>query len=306
MALILLFILSLSLTATEYTVETIPNVRLKNFMNHVSNPDKIITDDDVMKIDQYLNYVEDSLGIQVAVVAVTSIGDNDAREFATNLFKYWGIGHKDKDDGLLIQLVTEPNQRSVVFETGYGIEEILPDAICKRIQQDYMLPDMREGNYSEGMRKGVAAVTRFLEGKVERQNGTGKRSTNDDHNWFLWIFLLFSGGILGLSAYAGYKRFRPRKCPQCGNKTLTYQGEQVIRSATRLSEGLAEDVYRCQTCGYTERRSRRINRLNNSGGGPIIMGGGGGGFTSGGFSGGISGGSWGGGSSGGGGSMSRF
>ena len=80
-------------------------------------------------------------------------------------------------------------------------------------------------------------------------------------------------------------------------------GQQVIREATRFSEGLAEDVSRCKSCGYTEKKNRTIDRIHRGGGGPIIMGGGGG---FGGFSGGGGGGSWGGGSSGGGGSISRF
>ena len=71
-------------------------------------------------------------------------------------------------------------------------------------------------------------------------------------------------------------------------------GQQVIREATRFSEGLAEDVYRCKSCGYTEKKNRTIDRIHRGGGG------------FGGFSGGGGGGSWGGGSSGGGGSISRF
>ena len=137
--------------AKDYSIETIPNVRLSNRLNHVSNPDGIITPDDAARINQLLNVVEDSLGIEVAVVAVNSIGDQDARMFATDLFKHWGLGQKSKDNGLLIQLVTEPSQRSVVFETGYGIEGVLPDAICYRLQQRYMMPDLKAGDYSAGM-----------------------------------------------------------------------------------------------------------------------------------------------------------
>ena len=69
--------------ATDYTVQTIPNVRLSDRSNHVSNPDGILSQPDVTRINQWLNLLEDSLGIEVAVVAVERIGDNDAREFAT-------------------------------------------------------------------------------------------------------------------------------------------------------------------------------------------------------------------------------
>lgn len=289
--------------AKDYSIETIPNVRLSNWLNHVSNPDGIITLDDAARINQLLNVVEDSLGIEVAVVAVNSIGDQDARMFATDLFKHWGLGQKSKDNGLLIQLVTEPSQRSVVFETGYGIEGVLPDAICYRLQQRYMMPDLKAGDYSAGMLKGVMAVTKYLmSSDYERAGMTGNRTSSSSDDDFMWIFVVGIIGMIGFSAFIAYLKYRPKVCPRCGKKTFVYMGQQVIREATRFSEGLAEDVYRCKSCGYTEKKNRTIDRIHRGGSGPIIMGGGGG---FGGFSGG-GGGSWGGGSSGGGGSISRF
>lgn len=287
--------------ATDYTVETIPNVRLSNRLNHVSDPDDLIQPQDEARINQALNLLEDSLGIEVAVVAVESIGENDARMFATDLFKHWGLGQKNRDNGLLIQLVTEPSQRSVVFETGYGIEGVLPDAICYRLQQRYMIPDMKEGDYSAGMLKGVVAVTQYLlSSDYERGELLGEEE--DDELWFvLGLFLLLGVGMVGLAIAVTYYKYRPKICPQCGEKAFRFQGDRVIREATRFSEGMGEEVYRCKHCGYTERHPHRIDRIHRSGGGPIIMGGGGGGFG-----GGFSGGSWGGGSSGGGGSISRF
>lgn len=302
-----LFPLQLS-AAQDYTIETVPNVRLSDRNNHVSNPDGIIHPQDVEHINRLLQIIEDSLGIEVAVVAVESIGDNDARMFATDLFRHWGLGKKDKDNGLLIQLVTEPSQRSVVFETGYGIEGILPDAICYRLQQKYMIPDLKTGDYSAGMLKGVAAVKEYLMASdYERAAMTGgntSRQTEGD-DLFLWLFLvmmiIFPAGIFILVSILKY---RPRICPRCGQKTLVYVGQQVIQRATYSSEGLAEDTYRCKNCGYTEKKNRHISRLRRSTG-PIIIGGSGrGGGFGGGFGGG--GGSWGGGRSGGGGSISRF
>lgn len=291
--------------AQDYTLETIPNVRLTDRYNHVSNPDGIISQEDVSRINQLLNIVEDSLGIETAVVAIESVGDNEARMFATDLFKHWGLGKKGKDNGLLILLVTDPRQRSVVFETGYGIEGILPDAICYRLQQRYMIPDLKTGQYSEGMLKGVAAVKEYLMASdYERAAMTGRteRVARQDDS-VMWMF----GGVailmIGFMALVTYLKYRPRICPRCGKKTLVYAGQQTIQRATYHSEGLAEDVYRCRNCQYTEKKQKTIDRLRRSAG-PIIMGGGGG---FGGFSGGgSSGGSWGGGSSGGGGASSRF
>lgn len=304
-----LFLISLIpsvLASGDYTIETIPNVRLANRTDHVSNPDQIITATDVTRINQILNMVEDSLGIEVAVVAVNSIGENDARMFATDLFKHWGLGKRSKDNGLLIQLVTEPVQRSVVFETGYGLEGILPDAICYRLQQRYMMPDLKAGDYSAGMLKGVAAVAQYLmTSDYERAAMTGNQPSANNHDLPVWIVIIFSVGALGLVAFVGYLKYRPRICPRCGKKTYAYTGKHTVVQATYQSEGMAEEIYRCKSCGYTHKETHRIDRLRRGGGGsgPIFMGGGGlGGFGGGGGGGG----SWGGGRSGGGGSISRF
>lgn len=308
-ALVMLLLLPFALFAiTEHSVETIPNMRLTDRTNHVSNPDGILTPDDVARINHLLQTVEDSLGIEVAVVAVESIGSNDARSFATDLFKHWGLGKKAKDNGLLIQLVTEPSQRSVVFETGYGIEGVLPDAICYRLQQRYMIPDLKAGDYSAGMLKGVQAVSHYLlASDYERAAMTGQsKAQNGNDLPFPMVMFIFIVVMLVFSAiFSAAMRHRTRTCPRCKQKTLKYTGTHMIRRATYSQEGLAEEIWRCTNCGHTENKKQYISRLHRSTG-PVIIGGGGFGRSSGGFGGGFGGGSWGGGSSGGGGSISRF
>lgn len=87
------------LAAKDYSIETIPNVRLSNRLNHVSNPDGIITPDDAARINQLLNVVEDSLGIEVAVVAVNSIG---IRMPGCSLRIYSNIGDWDKRARIMV------------------------------------------------------------------------------------------------------------------------------------------------------------------------------------------------------------
>jgi uncharacterized protein len=55
------------------------------------------------------------------------------------------------------------DQAKVSFETGYGLEGILPDALCMRIIQQKILPYMRESRYGEGLLQGVLAVQRIVE-----------------------------------------------------------------------------------------------------------------------------------------------
>ena len=123
---------SAQLYAKEYTVENIPNVHLNDGRLFVSNPDGILSDKTVATLDQMLYQMQAENTAEIAVVAVESIGNKDIDIFATDLFSSWGIGKKSKDNGVLILFILD--QRKITFRTGYGVEGVLPDAICKRIQ----------------------------------------------------------------------------------------------------------------------------------------------------------------------------
>lgn len=155
--LILIFIsVSSFLFGTEYTVSTIPNPKTQDANAYVSNPDGILSQEAVSRINVLLDSLEAQNGSEVTVVAVSSIGYEDIKSFATTLFKTWGIGKSQNNNGLLVLFVLD--QRKVTFETGYGLEGVLPDAICKRIQTQAMIPEFKNENYDAGMLAGVQRI----------------------------------------------------------------------------------------------------------------------------------------------------
>lgn len=124
-------------SAQSCTIETVPNTKLVN-NSYVSNPDGLLQESTVNQINSQLKALEDSSTAQIAVVMLSSIGDADIFDFAQRLFQHWGIGQDDKDNGLLILYVQD--QRTIRFHTGFGFEGVLPDAICKHIQTQFMVP----------------------------------------------------------------------------------------------------------------------------------------------------------------------
>ena len=145
-------------TAT-YTVETVPNVKLTT-NSYVSDPNHFLQSATVDQINSMLGALEQKTTDQVAVVILNSIDFEVPKDFAYKLFNHWGIGIKGKDNGLLILMIMD--QRRVEFETGYGMESMLPDAICKRIQMNYMVPQFKAGNYDQGILEGVKATVDIL------------------------------------------------------------------------------------------------------------------------------------------------
>ncbi|MFT3751915.1 MAG: TPM domain-containing protein [Paludibacter sp.] len=151
---------SLFAFGTEYTVTSIPNPITTNAHAFVSNPDAIIKQETVDQINTILDSLKSQTGAEVAVVVVNSIGQADYFNFATELFKHWGIGKKKQDNGLLILFVLD--QKKVKIETGYGLEGILPDAICARIRIQTMNPEFKNGNYDAGLLAGVQRISSII------------------------------------------------------------------------------------------------------------------------------------------------
>ena len=145
----------------QYTVDEVPNPKTNDANAFVANPDGIISEGTVYQLNTMLQNLEAKNKAEIAVVVLNSIGDNDIFDFGVELFERWGIGKKGSDNGLLILFVLD--QRKIRFETGYGLEGILPDAICKRIQMNEMVPYFKEGNYDEGMLRGVKKAVETIE-----------------------------------------------------------------------------------------------------------------------------------------------
>ncbi|MDO4164984.1 MAG: TPM domain-containing protein [Bacteroides sp.] len=289
-----------SIQAQEaYTTENIPKVHLQNKYRYTCNPAGILSTAACDSIDRMLYALEQQTGIETVVAVVPSIGEADCFDFSHQLLNEWGVGKKGKDNGLVILLVTD--QRCIQFYTGYGLEGDLPDAICKRIQTQNMIPYLKDGNWDAGMVAGIEAV-------CARLNGSMSADSDEEDEDLFTIFLVFIG-IFGIGCILVIMAIRAStKCPNCGKHTLQRSSSVLISHKKGIR---TEDVtYTCRNCGHKVVRRQQSYDENYRGGGgsgPVIFGGGfGGGFSGGMGGGGFSGGSFGGGMGGGGGAGSRF
>lgn len=148
------------LAQTAYTIENIPNPK-NGGSGYVSDPDDILNPADELALNQLISEMEDSTTAQLAVVIVQSIGTVNPKFFTTELFNHWGIGQADVDNGLLIFTVMD--QRRTEFETGYGLEGVLPDVVCYRIGMQELVPEFKLGNYGQGLINAVKAIKLNLE-----------------------------------------------------------------------------------------------------------------------------------------------
>lgn len=280
-------------SAKEYRPADVPMVHLQDASRYVSDPEHILSTDVVRQMDVLLASLEDSIGIQVAVVVVPAIAGGDCFDFAYRIGKDNGIGEKKRDNGLVIALST--GDRCIQFATGYGLEGILPDAICKRIQVRYMNQYFKDGKWDEGMLAGIKAVKGYLDGSMQREV---EHQDNGSMDLLLFVGLpILALGILSIMA-----RRRKQVCPNCKKHGLRLVDDRIVsRSAHRTRH---QRTYSCKYCGMqtSETYTEEDDDDFRGGGFPPIIGGLGGSS----FGGGRFGGSFGGGGFGGGGAGSRF
>lgn len=159
--LLLLIGLVSTLTAAAMTVDEVPNVHLSSSIRYVSNPSGVLSPETVMRLDNAIANLWDKTSVELVVVAIDHIDPSmTPEEFATALFEKWGIGKRDKDNGLLVLIARD--DRAVQIRTGYGIEGVVPDIIAGRIIRDNMLPYFRDGDYDSGTIAGVSKLSEVI------------------------------------------------------------------------------------------------------------------------------------------------
>jgi uncharacterized protein len=208
-------------------------------------------------LEQKLRAYWDSTTTQVVVMIRPDIGDYDKASYAFELGNRWGIGRKDKNNGVLVLVKSEPPERGIFIATGYGTEGALPDITAGRIVRNTMSPYFRQQQYYEGINAGVDEIIQALEGEFSNET-SGKPGAGLSIFVILFIALVFFL-ILGTVVY------KLRKLGQW----ITHDG--------------------------SGKNKRNKGGDDNWGGGWWIGGDGWGGGNSGGWGGGSSGGGWGGG-----------
>ena len=139
-----------------FTPQTVPDPK-KTGGGYVSDPGGVLKTAEVAELNRLIAAIEDSSTAQIAVVVLPSIGEESPKEFATALFETWGIGQRETDNGLLILVVMD--QRRTEFETGYGLEGVLPDITCYRVGMETLVPTAR-------IRQGAGCSSHALQGST--------------------------------------------------------------------------------------------------------------------------------------------
>ncbi|HKK38348.1 MAG TPA: TPM domain-containing protein [Cryomorphaceae bacterium] len=141
-------------TKTETSIFPKPTGYVNDFEN-------ILTDAEEKELTALIKGLESQTSDQISIVTLTGLEPYDnIDDYSFDLANYWGVGQKDKNNGILIAIGKE--LRKIRIQNGFGIEKRLTDAETKRIIDEVMIPEFKNDNYFEGLKKGVEAIIQEL------------------------------------------------------------------------------------------------------------------------------------------------
>lgn len=175
-----------------------PTGRINDFANVIDPPTEAA-------LDQRLDQLEQQTSSEIAVATVVSLDGMSVEEYASRLFKEWGVGQAKQDNGVLV--LVAPNEREMRVEVGYGLEGVLPDGLAGQVIREHFTPHFRDGDYSGGIRDGVSRVADIVQAhrvltaeELAAFNASG--SEGDAPAWivipFFGLFVTIGFGMLGV------------------------------------------------------------------------------------------------------------
>lgn len=180
-SLLLIFIALLPVTLLAFTVPAKPKTLVNDYAGMLSAGEISALE---TKLDSFAN----TNGAQIAVVTIPALDGDTIENVAQEIFTAWGIGQKDKNNGVL--LLISLADRKTRIQTGYGVEGDLTDVGTSYIQSDVITPAFRSGDYYGGIDGAVDKMIAALGGSnIVPQPSSFSNFLNNNSNNLGWIFV---------------------------------------------------------------------------------------------------------------------
>lgn len=162
-----ILLIALMLASTLFAASGIPEK---------PNPPRLVNDfagilsaDEVTRLERKLVDYNDSTSTQITVITMKSLDGYDVDDLAQRIGKSWGAGQKAYDNGIIMLIKPKiGNEKGhAAISTGYGMEDIIPDAIARRIVDNEMIPYFRDNNYYGGINSGTDIIMDLASGRFK-------------------------------------------------------------------------------------------------------------------------------------------
>jgi uncharacterized protein len=247
----------LIVTIRAEPLNSIPNPRTRDG-TWVTDMPGALRAETVARLNATIGDLERTNGAEMAVVVIRSLDGLSIEEGAVKLFELWGIGKKDKDNGLL--LLWSTGDRRVRVEVGYGLEGALPDGKVGAILDTYVISKFKAGDFDQGLIDGVDALVRVARNEPI-ELASARTESYDPSPWGIGTILASIAGAIAaaigsITGFRRWRRYRRRRCPKCrtlmvcldekSDDALLAEGQQAEERVGSVDY----DVWKCGACSH--------------------------------------------------------
>ena len=149
------FLISIFGVGQEIDLRVLPlRPHPENFVNNFSEEfPSFLSKKESRLLESKLSALINSTSNEIVIVIIDDLEDYESWEYAMNIGNFWGIGQKNKNNGLviLIKPTGELGERKIHISIGRGLENAIPDALAKQIVDDLLIPNFKNGTYFQGI-----------------------------------------------------------------------------------------------------------------------------------------------------------
>ena len=235
--------------------------------NYVNDYARRLDEPTKKQIRDTLSALERDTGVEMTVAVIGSVGEYGTghtaiEPFATGLFNTWGVGDREKNDGIM--LLVALSDRAVRIELGSGYQRAA-DAVAQDIINREILPNFRKEDHAKGIRAGTdALIAKARAGALPLHSGLAAWTSNAAsvaQRYVNWPAAGAGSGLLVLlyTAWRYFVRRRPRLCQKCRSPMQRLDDsadDQHLNAGERLEENLESvdyDIWLCPSCNTTEK-----------------------------------------------------
>ena len=121
----------------------------------------ILAPEQVAALDAKLTALQQQTGHQLVVATIGDLQGYPIEDYSYQLGRAWGVGAKQKNDGLL--LVIAPKDRKMRIEAGPGLQGTVTDALSSVIINTQIAPKFKAGDYAGGINAGIDQLATLIQ-----------------------------------------------------------------------------------------------------------------------------------------------
>ncbi|MCH5235297.1 MAG: TPM domain-containing protein [Muribaculaceae bacterium] len=175
--LMLFLMVSFTTWAKEYSPSDVKNPNIADRRVYVADPENLVSPSAKAQANSILWNLRQKTGAEAVLVVVPNTGNYTREEFATGIFDEWKVGKSDKDNGVVILIVTD--QKEAWIATGYGVEGVLPDISASKIVNRSIVPYMKQGDLDSA----VVAVSSDVSKVLSDPEAAAELKSNNKESW---------------------------------------------------------------------------------------------------------------------------